>query len=82
MIDAIDDASSRIDSLDDTGVTFGSYQYLGSSGSIKNHSIIGPVRQIPGFGGWPPSFRQTNVQCVLCPLHFSAIRFTRFHDLR
>jgi len=37
--------------------------------------------EIPTSGRRDPCTSQFNVQCVLFPLHFSAIRFTRFHDL-
>ena len=36
----------------------------------------------PVVGGGLPTTGQTNVQSVLCPLHFSAIRRTYLHDLR
>ena len=49
---------------------------------LSTFPLMAPCEKFRGFGGWPPSCRQNNVQFLLCPLQSYAIRSTRFHNLR
>ena len=50
----INDASSRIECMSDTGVTLANYQYLGTSGFVDAASAQRSCPLSPAFG-WPCS---------------------------